>query len=227
MIGIIGALKIEVEALKKEMNRIEVHTVSRIDYYTGTLWGQEVVIAVCGIGKVNAAVCAQTMILSYAPHVIINTGVAGGIAAKVNIGDIVIAESVLQHDFVLPDAPEGTIGSIDCIYLRCSEPWIKKAVDAARRIESLSVVTGNIATGDQFMCDQVLISKKAQQFNAVAFEMEGGSIGQVCFINEVDFIVIRAISDNGDEAASVNFFEFVDIAAANALKLLKNLFSQL
>lgn len=227
MIGIIGAMQIEVDALKKEMIINEVRTISRVDFYSGTLWGQQVVLAVSGIGKVNAAICTQTMIITYSPDVIINSGVAGGVYGKVNIGDIVIGTSMVQHDFESLDAKKGWIQEFDLINFPCSLKWIERIESAATTIHHIDIKRGIIASGDQFMNDQVLINEKALHFDAIAFEMEGASIAHVCYANNVDCVVIRSISDNGDEHATINFYEFLQTAVDHSLHLLETLLTSL
>jgi adenosylhomocysteine nucleosidase len=227
MIGIIGAMQIEVDALKKEMANCCIRTISGVAFYSGTLWGQAVVVAVSGIGKVNAAICAQTMILTYSPTVIINSGVAGGVYGKVNIGDIVIGTSMVQHDFQSLDAKKGWIQEYDLIHFPCSKTWINRIEAAAATMDTITIKCGIIATGDQFMNDKVLINEKALHFDAMAFEMEGASIAYVCYVNNVDCAVIRSISDNGDDDATVVFYEFLQIAVDHSLHLLEKLFHSL
>lgn len=119
MTGIIGAMKIEIEALNAQMENRQTKTVSGIEFTSGTLCGREVVTAVCGIGKVFAAMCAQTMILLYSPDRIINTGVAGSLSMKLNIGDIAVSDFVVEHDMdtsPLGD-PVGMISGLSLIHI--------------------------------------------------------------------------------------------------------------
>lgn len=224
MIGIIGAMKIEVEELKNRMSDVRIEKISQIDFYCGRLCGKDVVVAVSGVGKVNAAICAQTMILRFQPSCVINTGVAGGIAGNVHIGDIVIGTAVVQHDMdtsPLGD-PVGFISGIGKIQLPCA-PWLTEALsEAAEHVKGTTFHHGIIATGDQFLNRKEDLNRIVERFEAMACEMEGGSIGQVCYINGVDFAIVRAISDGGDDNSHMDYGEFVQIAAAKSISLLSS-----
>lgn len=222
LIGIIGAMKVEVEKLKERMSCVETTVISGIRFYRGELWGKDIVLAVSGIGKVNAALCTQTMILKFSPSIIINTGVAGGIE-DFEIGSIIIGNSVVQHDMDTSPIgdPKGMIPGINMIEIPCSHHVLDKLKEAARKSD-LKIYTGVIATGDQFMNDRAKIQEIHKMFNAVAFEMESGSIGQVCYINGVDFGIVRAVSDSGDENSHIDYVHFVESAADNAVQLVRN-----
>ena len=132
MVGIIGAMHIEVETIKSLMENKTAETISGVEYVRGTLHGREIVTAVCGIGKVAAAMCAQTMILKYAPDCIINTGVGGSLSTKLAIGDIAVAESLVQHDMdtsALGD-PVGLVSGINKVYFDADE----KAVSTFEKV---------------------------------------------------------------------------------------------
>ncbi len=222
MIGIIGAMDIEVTTLKNAVENKQIKNVSGIDFVTGRISGKDVVIAKAGIGKVNAAVCAQTMILLYKPEVIINTGVAGALSDEVSFGDIVIGTDTVQHDMdtsPLGD-PVGFISGIDTVYMPCDEKTREKLFAAAKNIRGLKVSQGRIATGDIFLNNDELKRKIVENFSAAAGEMEGGSIAQVCVINKVPFAVVRAISDNADGSSHADYLSFLPVAADNSAKLM-------
>ena len=224
MIGIIGAMKIEVDELKANIKEPIKEVISGIEYCAGNLYGKEVVVAACGIGKVNAAVCTQTMILKYKIDMIINTGIAGGMSPKINIGDIVIGSALVQHDVdtsPLGD-PVGFISGINRVEIPCTDSLIKKLENAAGRIKGIKMHKGIIATGDQFIGEKEKLYKIVDRFGAIACEMEGASIGHVCYINKVDFAVVRAISDNADSESSMDYTEFQHIAAKNSIEMIKN-----
>ena len=222
MIGIIGAMDIEVENLKNAIKQAETKNVSGIDFVSGEIEGKSVVIAKAGIGKVNAAVCAQTMILLYKPDVVINTGVAGSLSPEASIGDIVIGTDAVQHDMdtsPLGD-PVGFISGINTVWLQCDETTREKLLSAAGKIGGFKTVCGRIATGDAFLNSTEQKEKIVRNFSAVAGEMEGGSIGQVCVINKTPFAVVRAISDNADGSSHMDYPTFLKIAAENSTKLM-------
>ncbi|MBP8640456.1 MAG: 5'-methylthioadenosine/adenosylhomocysteine nucleosidase [Oscillospiraceae bacterium] len=222
MVGIIGAMKVEVENLKRIMCDYTVETISGVDYYKGMLCDTEVVIAQSGVGKVNAAICTQTMVLIYSPQLIINIGVAGGLNNELNIGDVVIATEVVQHDVdtsAIGD-PIGLISGINMINIPCSPKAVAVLKKVTEELKDFKSITGIVASGDQFLNDRAKTKWISETFNAVACEMEGGSIGQVCYINNVDFGIIRAVSDKGDEDSGISYNEFVQIAAKNSIDII-------
>ena len=223
MVGIIGAMDIEVKDLLVHMDGKAEKEISGIKYHTGKINGVECVAAQCGIGKVAAAMCAQTMILQYTPKAVVNVGVAGGIGESVHIGDIVVSDCAVQHDMdtsALGD-PAGMISGINVIKLPASKELISLAADKAKKIYSPEKVhIGTIATGDQFVSSAEKLKKIASDFGASACEMEGGSIAQVCYINKTDFVILRAISDNADEKADTDFNSFAEKSAKETARLI-------
>lgn len=222
MIGIIGAMDIEVEKLKKLLTDTKKEKVSGVEFHSGKLGEAEVVVAKCGIGKVFAAICAETMILRYEPEIIINIGVAGGLAEGLKIGDIVIADGVVQHDMdttALGD-PLGFLADIGLIKITADKDAVdilKKACDKL----CINYETGTIASGDQFISDAAVKKRIKDTFSAKACEMEGASIGQVCCVNGVPFAVLRAISDGANDDAKLDFPTFAAMAAENSAKVIE------
>lgn len=223
MIGIIGAMRIEVETIKSLMENKQTRTVSGVEYVSGTLHGKEIVVAVCGIGKVAAAMCAQTMILKYSPEAIINTGVGGSLSEKLNICDVAIAESLVQHDMdtsPLGD-PVGLISGINIINIPCDAAVVDKLEKCVEALGNIKAVRGVIASGDQFIADSAKKDYIKSNFDAIVCEMEGASIAQVCYTNGVPFGVVRAVSDCADGSSHMDYGEFLPVAAANAAKLIE------
>ena len=194
-IGIIGAMDIEVEELINSMEEIKKETISSIDFYEGKIQNKNVVVAKCGVGKVHAAVCTQTMILKYAPDAIINTGVAGSLSPDLDIADIVISDGVVQHDFDISSFghPVGLISGLDLVKITCNEELVKKLENAAKTLEDTHVAVGTVASGDQFICSKEKKDYIVDNFNALCTEMEGAAIGHVCYINNVDFCIISNV----------------------------------
>lgn len=224
MTGIIGAMKIEVETIKSLMQDKQSEVISGVEYVTGTLHGKKIVTAVCGIGKVAAAMCTQTMILKYAPERIINTGVGGSLSEKLAIGDIAVAESLVQHDMdtsPLGD-PVGFISGINVINMPCDPKVVETLEKSVENLEGIKALRGVIASGDQFIADGAKKDFIKNNFNAVVCEMEGASIAQVCYTNGVPFGVVRAVSDCADGSSHMDYGEFLPMAAANAAKLIEN-----
>ena len=220
-IGIIGAMKIEVEKLCSMAENLKKETVGGIEFSSGTLCGKEVIIAVCGVGKVFAAMCAQTMILHYAPDAIINTGVAGALASELRVGDIAIAENVVQHDMDTSPIgdPVGLISGINLVQIPTS-PEIYAALKCSAEKNGMTCISGTIASGDQFIADKAKKSYIMDNFSAIACEMEGAAIGQVCYVNKTPFGILRAISDNGDESAGMSYDKFIGVAVDSSVKIL-------
>ncbi len=219
-IGIIGAMSCETEALKNMLTEAVSEKFSGVEYSIGKLFGREVIIATCGIGKVFAAICAQTMILRYSPDVIINTGVAGTLCDRLSVCDIAISSNVVQHDMdtsAIGD-PVGLISGINIINIPADKELCSAVYTHADKL-GIKAVCGTIASGDVFVADAEKKKYITDTFGAVACEMEGASIGQVCYVNSVPFVVIRAISDGGDESAAMSYDKFVTIAAENSVKL--------
>lgn len=221
-IGIIGAMDVEVNELIESMNNIKKETISGIVYYEGTLQDKDVVVAKCGVGKVHAAVCAQTMILKYKPDTLINTGVAGSLNSDLDIADLVISDNVVQHDMDTSGIgdPVGLISGLNIINIPCPKELVEKIKKSADTIEGTNVKVGTIASGDQFICNQDKKEYIVKHFDALCAEMEGAAIGHVCFLNKVDFCIIRAISDKADGSAHMDFPEFVKIAAKKSTQLI-------
>ena len=222
MIGIIGAMEIEISGLREQMENRQTEHISGIRFDWGTIHGVLCAVAVCGPGKVNAAVCAQAMVMRFHPRLLINSGVAGGIGENVQIGDVVIATAVVQHDMdtsPLGD-PVGLIPGLHLTEIPADEQASQILADHAQKIYQGGVFRGIIATGDQFMSDRNKIAAIAEQFHAMACEMEGGSIGQVCYMNKTPFTVLRAISDNGNDDAVLDYPKFAKEAADRSIALL-------
>lgn len=230
MIGIIGAMDVEVENLLASMPVKKAETISGITYHLGKLAGKDCVVAKCGIGKVAAAVCAQTMILTYAPEAIINVGVAGGMGLDVHIGDVVISSGLVQHDMdtsAIGDE-KGLISGINLIVIPATKSLTDVTAEAAERIYGKQKVhVGIIASGDQFISDGERMNRIKDEFGACACEMEGASIAQVCYLNQKNFVVIRAISDNANEKAAVDYTAFFAKSAHETTQLITEILPKL
>lgn len=223
MIGIIGAMSVETDALKSMTEQPQYETISGIEFVSGRLAGHHVVIAQCGVGKVFAALCAQTMILQYHVAQIINVGVAGSLCSDLNLLDIAVSDAVVEHDMdtsPLGD-PVGLISGINRIKLPASEILAQKVKRAADSMKKNCRI-GTIASGDQFIADADKKERISQTFGAVACDMEGAAIGHVCFVNQIPFVVIRSISDNAsDQAGNLEYPELCRRAAQQSQELIQ------
>lgn len=225
MYGIIAAMEIELESLKSMLSDIKTEIISGIEFVSGLFYDKEVVLAVSGVGKVNAATTTEAMILKYNPEFIINTGVGGSLSDKLSICDIAISSNVVEHDMDTSPLgePRGYISGLDTVMINADENIIFKLENSIKDNE-INYITGTIASGDQFINSADKKKEINELFNAVCCEMEGASIGHVCALNNVPFCVLRAISDGADGNSHMSFEEFKKIACENTLKVLKTMF---
>ncbi|MBQ1275348.1 MAG: 5'-methylthioadenosine/adenosylhomocysteine nucleosidase [Cellulosilyticum sp.] len=230
MIGIIGAMDEEVISLKRKMHVTEQREIAGMEFFIGTVEDKEVVVVRCGIGKVNAAVCTQILADIFNVEYVINTGVAGGLNPELNIGDIVVSSDTVEHDMDASAVgnPRGEIPRMKKTYFEADQKLIDAAKAAAEKLKGdHKVHVGRIASGDQFICSMKVKEDIYTTFTAYCAEMEGAAIAHTCFLNEIPFVVIRAISDKADQSADVNFEEFVDVAAKNASKMIEGILQSL
>lgn len=219
--GIIAAMQKEAAGLLEKMQDKTETVIGGVTYTAGTLCGHTAVVAVCGVGKVFAALCAQTMILRFAPQCIINTGVAGSLSTALSIGDLVIADGAVQHDMDTSAVgdPVGLLSGINRIVLPTDRALTERLKAAAAAVGAVAL-GGIVATGDRFVADAAEKRRIVDTFGAVACEMEGGAVAQACFVNGVPFALVRAISDDASGKAQVDYPVFADAAAKNSIALL-------
>lgn len=212
-IGIIGAMDIELEEIKKNMTVSETITIAGMEFLKGTIGDTNVVLVKCGIGKVFASACTQAMILTFKPDYIINTGVCGSLTGELKTGDVVLGEKVLQYDMDTSAVgdPIGLISGINKIYFDCDDT-LTSMIEAILKEKNITYKKGVIATGDKFINDSNLVSKLRADFNAVGGDMESGSIGHVCYINDTPFAILRSMSDSADENSNEDYGVSLDFA---------------
>jgi adenosylhomocysteine nucleosidase len=220
-IGVICAMESEARILLAALSEKEEKEVGGIRFYTGKIGAREVVLAVCGIGKVFAAMCAQAMILHFAPDSIINSGVAGSLSDALSILDFAVSKSLVQHDMdtsPLGD-PVGLVSGINRIYFDADEELRKEILEKASLLGHRAVL-GTIASGDQFIARPEQKEAIISRFGAIACEMEGAAIAQVAFVNSVPFVVLRAISDSYSGQNEMDYALFAEKAAERGAALL-------
>ena len=214
--GIIGAMDEEVNSLKEAVTDAKITSIGGMEFCEGMLDGQPVVIVRCGVGKVNAGNCAQLLISVFGVDRIINTGVAGSLDASIDIGDIVVSTDAVQHDFDLTPigyAP-GQLDGIGSPSLPADAGMRESAVTAVRACApEVYVFEGRVCTGDQFIASAEQKDAIVAKFGGLCCEMEGGAIAQICYQNEIPFVIIRAISDKADGSAEMDYTEFEHAAA--------------
>ena len=225
MIGLIGAMSVEVEALMEKLENRQEKRIGMDLFVSGRLFGQDAVLSVCGPGKVNAALCAQSMILHYQPEWVLNLGVAGAGEAGVSIGDMVVATAVVQHDMDTSPIgdPIGLVSKINLVEIPCDPALRARLVQAASAVEGVTVHEGIIATGDQFIHDGEVRSRIHGLFHAKAVEMEGGAVAHACYVHGVPCGVIRSISDQADGHSDMDYPTFTRLAAAHSQQVVETL----
>ncbi len=229
MIGIIGAMDEEVIKLKEMLTNTSSETRANMTFIKGLLNGKDVVIVRSGIGKVNAAICTQILADIYNVDYIINTGIAGSLNADINIADIVLSKDALQHDMdaVAFGYDHGIIPRMETSTFVGDEKLISLAKDAAKVLDGVNVFVGRVVTGDQFISDKAKKEWLVNTFNGDCTEMEGGAIAQAAYLNNIPFLIIRAISDKADNSASMDYPTFEALAIENSVKLVSTMLSNL
>lgn len=224
-IGVIGAMQMEVDNLKESMEDVRIDVYSGVTYVSGTIYGREVVAAVCGIGKVFAAICAEAMILKFNVDHVINIGVAGTLCKELGVMDVAVADQVVQHDMntsALGD-PIGLLSGLNQIFLPSDEK-MKTLLCECLQGRGIKYRVGTIATGDLFLHKPTQKALLHERFGAIAGEMEGGSIGHVCYVNEVPFAILRSISDG--EGGAMDYETFAERAALQSIDVVLDFISR-
>lgn len=224
-LGIIGAMDVEVATLKEKMENPTVTTRAAMAYYEGTLEGLPVVVVQCGVGKVNAAMCAQILCDCFGVTHIVNTGIAGSLCAELDIGDLVVSKDVIHHDFDLGfwGRPVGQVPGMGVTAFPADETLKTLAFAAAEAENSGHTRIGRVASGDQFICSKEQKEKIIGDTQAVCAEMEGAAIAHTAYRNGIPFVILRAISDKADDSAEMDYPTFERIAAHRCAAVAMNL----
>ncbi|MDO1509564.1 MULTISPECIES: 5'-methylthioadenosine/adenosylhomocysteine nucleosidase [unclassified Neisseria] len=220
-IAIIGAMEQEIELLKHSMENVESMQFGHFTVHHGSLSDKKIILALSGIGKVNAAAITALVISRFCPDCIINTGSAGGLGQGLKVGDVVIGERVAHHDvdvtafgYVLGQVPK--LG----VSFETDSKLLEVASQAATAFQGATVHRGLIVSGDQFVHSTEKVEYIRTHFKEVlAVEMEAAAIAQTCHQLAIPFVVIRAISDLANEKASMSFEEFLQVASGNSAKM--------
>lgn len=225
-IGIIGAMDIEVSTLKDAANITKTTEIAAMEFCEGTLGEKDVVIVKCGMGKVNAGICSNTLINDFGCTKIINTGVAGSLDNQIDIGDFVISVDAVQHDFTVEAIgfKKGEIPYTGLYAFPADETLRAAAVKAVKEASPDNhVFEGRVCSGDQFISTKEQKEKIISDFGGMCCEMEGAAIAQACYLNKTPFVIIRAISDKPDETEIVEYKDFEAEAADNCAKIVKKM----
>ena len=222
-VGIMGAMREEIEQLTSELERAEVREVMGFVFHAGRLHGQDVVITQCGIGKVNAAMCTVAL-LSLGVRCVIFTGVAGGVHPELRVGDMVVSTDLVQHDLDVTALgyPLGLIPG-EAHAWSADETLREVALAAAADVPEVRAVPGRVVSGDQFIASPEKVRWLSDTFGAACAEMEGAAVAQVCAKWGVPFVVIRSMSDTADQDAGVNYQEFMPVVARRAKQVVRGM----
>ncbi len=223
-IGIIGAMVDEVTSLKEALKGLKVTKIAEMEFCEGKLGDQSVVVVQCGMGKVNAGICAHTLINIYGCTKIINTGVAGSLDNRLDIGDLVVSIDAVQHDFTVEAIgfEKGEIPYTGRYAFPADEEMRKAALEAQKAVApEIHAYEGRICSGDQFISEDAQKAKIISDFGGMCCEMEGAAIAQVCYLNNTPFVVIRAVSDKSDGSGSMEFEVFQEGAAKNCARIVQ------
>lgn len=224
IIGIIAAMQEEFEQIKKIMNSTKKKIIKDITFLEGMIGNRQIILVLCGVGKVNAARTTQILIDYFNIDTIINIGSSGALNPELNIGDIVIADKLIQHDFDITafGHNKGYITGVG-EYIYSDKKMVKDISNIINNIsqKKYKVKIGTIATGDIFCTDIEMKNKIYKKFNAQCVEMEGAAIAQVSYLNKIPFIVIRSISDTPNGNNNIVFEKFIKLASIRCAELLQ------
>lgn len=229
-IGIIGAMDEEINILKENMQDVRIKRVAAMEFNEGMLNGRKVVVVRSGIGKVNAAICTQILVDLYNVALVINTGVAGSLRDNINITDIVLSTDALQHDM---DATGfgydmGVIPRMEVSVFKADEGLVELAGRiCVKELPGITAHKGRVISGDQFISDGTKKKWLLDTFNGYCTEMEGAAIAHAAYLNNIPFLIVRAISDKADHSAEMDYGEFEGIAIKNTVKLLTEMLKEL
>lgn len=229
-IGIIGAMTLEIEKLKEQVEDLREVVIGELIYYEGILKGRDIVLAKCGIGKVNGGICATLMITYFKVEKIIFTGIAGGLNPSLGFGDIVISRDLVQHDFdtTVGGGLLGKVSGLDVYSFEADKIMVDIASEEAiREFGKERVYVGRILSGDQLIGSRAKVDWLRETFEGECTEMEGAAVAQVCYLLGTPFVVIRSISDMADEKAVEDYDGFGQIAADNSRLLVERIIERI
>ncbi|MGM9590080.1 MAG: 5'-methylthioadenosine/adenosylhomocysteine nucleosidase [Faecousia sp.] len=228
-LGIIGAMQQEVETLLAlTENKKELHKAGSV-FYEGVLEGLQVVIVQCGVGKVNAAMCAQVLCDLFEVTHLVNTGIAGSLCADLDIGDLLVSSDAMYHDVdaVHFGYPFGQVPGMDTVTFPADKTMMDYAFVAAEAVNPGHTKIGRVASGDQFVAEKSLKETIISRTQGLCTEMEGAAIAQTAYRNGVPFVILRAISDKADDSAQMDYPTFERIAAHRCAEVTQRLARQL
>lgn len=223
-------MEIEIAKLKEAMDIQDTKEYAGMHFFRGTLCGKEVVLVRSGIGKVNAAICVQVLCDRFGVTKVWNTGIAGSLDNRINIGDIVISKDTLQHDMdaVAFGYPKGVIPQMAVSTFEADPELVELAQEVCKaEIPEIATFAGRVVSGDQFIADKAKKEELKSTFDGMCTEMEGAAIAQAAYLNGIPFLILRAISDKADDSASMDYPEFERQAVEHMVKLTMSLLQRI
>ena len=224
-LGIIGAMELEVETLLGTMENKKSTVKAGSTFYEGTLEGLNVAVVQCGVGKVNAALCAQILCDCFGVTHLVNTGIAGSLCAELDIGDLVVSSDAMYHDFdcVHFGYEFGKVPGMDTVAFPADKTMMELAFTAAETVNPGHTKIGRVASGDQFVAEKALKERIAANTHGLCTEMEGAAIAQPAYRNALPFVILRAISDKADDSAEMDYPTFERNAAYRCAEVTRQL----
>lgn len=223
MIGIICAMQIEADGILALCDELEQVEKCGMIFTRGKLHGKDLVVVVCGVGKVNAALCAALLIDDYRPDLVMNSGVAGAVSPVVSIGDLVVGTKAVEHDMnttPLGDRQgEVSFPNGKVMYFECAKGASRVLEQVCSELPGTKTASGVIASGDIFISDRSQRLRLNDRFGAIACEMEGAAIGHVCYCYRTPYVILRAVSDDLDENKGMDFIKFCSMAAEKTVRV--------
>ena len=228
-LGIIGAMAVEVELLKEKMENLTVTNHAGMEFYDGVLEDLPAVVVQSGVGKVNAAMCAQILCSVFGVTHLVNTGIAGSLCAELDIGDLVVSRDAMHHDFEVAafGYEPGKVPGMDVVAFPADEAMIGYACAAAEAVNPGHSKVGRVASGDLFVAEKSAKNRIIERTAAICTEMEGAAIAHTAYRNGVPFVILRAISDKADDSAEMDYPTFEAIAAHRCAEVTMNMAKQL
>ena len=228
-IGIIAAMQEEMNEIKKIMNNVQEKNIYELKFYEGTINNKNIVLVESGVGKVNAARTTQVLIDNYKIDAVINVGSAGSANQELQIGDIVIGKTLVQHDFDITafGHPKGYISNVG-ERINSDENLINSMEQTIENLQNkeFKIKIGTIASGDIFCTEPKMKEKIRDKFNADAIEMEGAAIAQVCKLDNMPILVIRSISDSPNGNNNITFEQYLETASKRCAEILSQFFNK-
>lgn len=224
-LGIIGAMELEVETLLETMDNKKSTVKAGSTFYEGTLEGLNVAVVQCGVGKVNAALCAQILCDCFGVTHLVNTGIAGSLCAELDIGDLVVSRDAMYHDFdcVHFGYEFGKVPGMDTVAFPADKTMMELAFTAAETVNPGHTKIGRVASGDQFVAEKALKERIVATTHGLCTEMEGAAIAQTAYRNALPFVILRAISDKADDSAEMDYPTFERNAAYRCAEVTRQL----